>query len=214
MSLLPARFQTSDDMPMSLGKAIARAIAPKVDPNAWFDAEGAKHPRDRPPEFYAWCREQEQIKGAASKDTVMGSAVASGAAPPSAKFKVGTVYLVPEDTTDWFRKFFAEGWGIAHSTAKRAAEEERAFITFAKCRDICSEFDVIAREITPTPDAEGWRTHRPGDPCPIPGVKAGHYEVRRADGSTRAFENLHAAMCSGWGSIGQYEFVAYRAVKP
>ena len=49
MSLLPARFQTSDDMPMSLGKAIARAIAPKVDPNAWFDAVARQYPDDKPP---------------------------------------------------------------------------------------------------------------------------------------------------------------------
>ena len=49
MSLLPARFQTFDDISMSLGKAIAAAIAPKVDPNAWFDAVARQYPDDKPP---------------------------------------------------------------------------------------------------------------------------------------------------------------------
>jgi len=49
MTLTPPRFHIADDMPMSLGKAIAREIAPKVDPNAWFDAVGRECPDDKPP---------------------------------------------------------------------------------------------------------------------------------------------------------------------
>lgn len=62
MSLLPNRCQIQDDMPMSLGKAIAKAIAPKVDPFAAFEGKPHRHEITE-----AECR---QIKGAAKAASI------------------------------------------------------------------------------------------------------------------------------------------------
>lgn len=111
MTLTPPKFHIADDMPMSLGKAIARAIAPQPDRIEAFNKGQHSHIAFNSatktclltPISEKDCR---QIKGAApeSKSAYAGTLsrpASTDAAPPSVqKFKPGDRVKTSEDSDD------------------------------------------------------------------------------------------------------------------
>jgi len=155
MPLLPIRCQIQDDMPMSLGKAIAKAIAPrKVDPIEAFNKGDHREFKDPAMPFFGFDLIDEadckQIKGAALDSTPAEKAGTTQsspeAAPPSAKYSVGQQWLCRDGSTaevlqvtDYGHSRASDGWRDGCGRRTSGLNGPRDFV-----------------ELIPTPDAEGW----------------------------------------------------------
>lgn len=221
MSLLPARFQNTDDMPVSLGQLIAREIAPnKVDLVDEFEtmafdvyspARGKFHVIDE-----ADCK---QVKGAAKASTAAEKVGASRplpkAAPPSAqKFKVG----------DRVRLTFDEG-GVKTGTV---TEKSVSFHGEWCCVTDEGKFGVFRPDqmahLTPEPAAtpvalgDGWIEWN-GGPCPVPAgtlIDTRHRIAFRGDKecySVKALAEECAAHSAVWFNDNhKADIIAYRVL--
>jgi len=211
MSLLPTRMQVSDDMPMSLGKAIAREIAPKVDRIAAFNTGNHSHLEYIPerkvvrltPVAEADCK---QIKGAAQENALgAGTDLASApvAAPPipqaAPRFKVGDRVRLSEECVrmNHIRREFSPPWVITRIADGFCYDRDGSYA--------CLE--DIEHDIPPEPQAQegGWIEWK-GGANPLP--RNVRCEVRLINGEV---SSLGACKSYIW-SWGSGEIVAYRVI--
>lgn len=205
MSLLPARFQTTDDMPMSLGKAIARAIAPKLCEKREFETGDYRYLSGLPahPKLQAAYIDEansRQIKGAAQASTTAEKVGTTRplpvVAPPSQKFKVG----------DRVRDINAlHGDLIVVSVGEKVTSAQRG-------ND--SVLGFLHHELIPSPDAEadGWVSYKLGDEAPSDCME---FLIRWSDGDERRYKNLRLSLNDDlrtWDGNQKSKVVAYKVL--
>lgn len=217
--LLPPRFHIADEMPMSLGKAIAKAIAPKVDHITAFETS------DHTKTFFSenvrvdWAAVPPFVKRVKKQEAreIIEQAAKQLAAPPSQKFKVGdrvrtTVDLLHIDIPKGSVGIFVAQQGL--SRARVAFDPDSSF----RC---LQEWNVPEEclELIPCHDAEAdeWIEWKGGARPVSPMTEI---EVRYGDGQPRGCRTHGTAgsWTEGWiwtdPDNRKNSIVAYRVVKP
>lgn len=190
MSLLPRSRMIADDIPMTLGALVREAIQPKRDPIKEFE------------------RGDHSVKFVGVDDTA--EQFRERFTPPSAhsatkqEFKVGDRVRWTEEVMRDYMFTKNPEWVIARIEGNKVYDSDNT-------HDTIDHLELIPS--APAQDAEGWIAHKPGDPCPIPGVMrfVAHFDTP-FNGSYEETRGHWLADCYWDDSKNTRKVVAYRVL--
>lgn len=197
MTLTPPRFHIADDMPMSLGKAIARAIAPKVDPITAFEIGDHQCRPGRRIVIKGAPSAQSQPESGQSRSETVG-------APPSVqKFKVGQKVRVKTGS------FI----GLVGELSFIHGNDNPMCHVYADGKKHVTLLDWVEL-ISPASETEteGWVAYKRGDEAPRDCME---YLIRWSDGEVRRYKNEELSLnddLRSWDGNVKSIVIAYKVI--